>query len=72
MAIDPDTRIELHNRLRELLAERARASNDARAADTDYMADLENEIAEVSDAYVAAVVTEVAVLHGVLFGPKVG
>ena len=42
------------------------------AADTAYMADLEDEIAEVSDAYVGAAVTEIAVLRGELFGPQVG
>ena len=70
--IDPDARIELHIRLKELLAERLLASSDAVAADTAYMADLEDEIAEVSDAYVGAAVTEIAVLRGELFGPQVG
>jgi hypothetical protein len=72
VAIDPDARIELHIRLKELLAERLLASTDAVAPDTAYMADLEDEIAEVSDAYVAAAVTEIAVLRGELFGPQVG
>jgi hypothetical protein len=72
VAIDPDARIELHIRLKELLAERLLASSDAVAADTAYVADLEAEIAEVSYAYVGAAVTEIAVLRGVLFGPQVG
>jgi hypothetical protein len=72
MSIDPDARIELHIRLKELLAERLLASNDAVAANTAYMADLEDEIAEVSDAYVGAAVTEIAALRGELFGPQVG
>jgi hypothetical protein len=42
------------------------------AADTAYVADLEDEIAEVSYAYVGAAVTEIAVLRGELFGPQVG
>jgi hypothetical protein len=42
------------------------------AADTAHMADLEDEIAEVSDAYVGAAVTEIAMLRGELFGPQVG
>ena len=72
MAIDPDARIEFHIRLKELLAERLLASSDAVAADTAYVADLEDEIAEVSYAYVGAAVTEIAVLRGELFGPQVG
>ena len=72
MAIDPDARIELHIRLKELLAERLLASSDAVAADAAYVADLEDEIAEVSYAYVGAAVTEIAVLRGELFGPQVG
>jgi hypothetical protein len=72
VAIDPDARIELHIRLKELLVERLLASSDAVAADTAYVADLEDEIAEVSYAYVGAAVTEIAVLRGELFGPQVG
>ena len=72
MAIDPDARIELHIRLKELLAERLLASHDAVAADAAYVADLEDEIAEVSYAYVGAAVTEIAVLRGELFGPQMG
>jgi hypothetical protein len=72
VAIDPDARIDLHIRLKELLAERLLASSDAVAADTAYVADLEDEIAEVSYAYVGASVTEIAVLRGELFGPQVG
>jgi hypothetical protein len=72
VAIDPDARIELHIRLQELLAERLLASSDAVAANTVYMADLEDEIAEVSKAYVGAAVTEIAALRAELFGPQVG
>jgi predicted DNA-binding protein len=72
VAIDPDARVELHIRLKELLAERLLASSGAVAANTAYMADLEDEIAEVRDAYVAAAVTEIAALRGELFGPHVG
>ena len=67
-----DARIDLHLRLRELLAERLLASSDAVAASPTYMADLEDEIAEVSDAYVGAAGTEIAALRGELFGPQVG
>jgi hypothetical protein len=36
------------------------------------MADLYDEIAEVSAAYVGAAVTEIATLRAELFGPQVG
>jgi hypothetical protein len=72
VAIDPNARIELRIRLKELLAERLLASSEGLAANTAYMADLEDEIAEVSDAYVLAAVTEIAALRGELFGPQVG
>ena len=72
MAIDPDAAIELQIRLNELQAERLLASSEGLAADTAHMADLEDEIAEVSDAYVGAAVTEIAMLRGELFGPQVG
>ena len=64
--------IELKIRLNELEAERLLAASEGLAADTAYMADLEDEIAEVSDAYVGAAVTEIAMLRGELFGPQVG
>ena len=72
MAIDPDTRIELRIRLKELLAERLLASSQGLAANTAYMADHEHEIAEVRAVYVGAAVTEIAALRGELFGPQVG
>jgi hypothetical protein len=64
--------IELQNRLKELQAERLLASSEGLANDSAYMADLDCEIAEVSAAYVGAVVTETAMLRGELFGPQVG
>ena len=64
--------IELQIRLKELQAERLLASSERLGADTAYMADLEDEIAEVSDAYVGAAVIEIATLRGELFGPQVG
>jgi hypothetical protein len=63
--------IEMHIRLKELQAERLFAAS-AGAADTAYMADIDDEIAEVSDAYVEAAVTEIATLRAELFGPQVG
>jgi hypothetical protein len=64
--------IEMHIRLKELQAERLFASSEGLAADTAYMADLDDEIAEVSDAYVGAAVTEIATLRADLFGPQMG
>jgi hypothetical protein len=64
--------IELQIRLKALQAERLLASSDGLAADTAYMADLDDEIAEVSHAYIGAAVTEIATLRAELFGPQVG
>jgi cystathionine beta-lyase/cystathionine gamma-synthase len=67
--------IEMHIRLRELQAERMLALSAGLAADTAYIAyvaDLDDEIAEVSDAYVGAAVTEIATLRAELFGPQMG
>jgi hypothetical protein len=67
--------IEMHIRLKELQAERMLASSAGLAADTAYMAymaDLDDEIAEVSDAYVGAAVTEIATLRAEMFGPQLG
>jgi hypothetical protein len=64
--------IELQIRLKELQAERLLASSEGLGADTAYMADLEDEIAEVSHAYAGAAVTEIAMLRGELFGPQEG
>jgi hypothetical protein len=64
--------IEMQIRLKELQAERLLASSGGLVADTAYMADLDDEIAEVSDAYVGAAVTEIAMLRAELSGPQVG
>ena len=63
---------EIQIRLKELQAERVLASSRGLAADATYMAYLDNESAEASDAYVAAAVTEIATLRAELFGPQVG
>ena len=63
---------EMQIRLKQLQAERLLASSEGLAADTAYMADLDEEIAELSDAYVGAGVTEIATLPAELFGPQVG
>jgi hypothetical protein len=64
--------IEIQIRLKELQAERLLASSEGLAANAAYMADLEDEIAELSDAYVAAAVTEIATLRAALSGRQVG
>jgi predicted protein tyrosine phosphatase len=67
--------IEMHIRLKELQAERLFASREGLGADTAYMAymaDLDDEIAEVSDAYIGAAVTEIATLRAELVGPQLG
>jgi hypothetical protein len=64
--------IEMQIRLKELQAERLLALSGGLAANATYMADLDNEIAEVSHAYVGAAVTEIATLRAELFGPQAG
>jgi hypothetical protein len=64
--------IEIQIRLKELRAERLIASNEGLTANAAYMADLEDEIAELNDAYVGAAVTEIATLRAALFGPQEG
>jgi hypothetical protein len=64
--------IEIQIRLQELQVERLLAAGEGLAANALYMADLEDEIAELSDAYVGAAVTEIATLRAALFGPQVG
>jgi hypothetical protein len=64
--------VDLRMRLSELRAERVFASNYGMTANATYMADLEDEIAEVTAAYTGAAVTEMATLRGELFGLQVG
>jgi hypothetical protein len=64
--------IEIQIRLKELQVERLLAASEGLAANALYMADLEDEIAEVSTAYVGAAVTEIATLRAALFGPREG
>ena len=64
--------IEIQIRLKELQVERLLAVSEGLAANALYMADLEDEIAEVSTAYVGAAVTEIATLRAALSGPHVG
>ena len=64
--------IEIQIRLEELHAERLLAASEGLATNALYMADLDDEIAELSNAYVGAAVTEIATLRAALFGPQVG
>ena len=64
--------IEIQMGLKEVQAERLLAASEGLAANALYMADLEDEIAELSTAYVGAAVTEIATLRAALSGPQVG
>ena len=59
---------EARTRLDVLLEERAVALRTALAGNGLYMSDLEAEIARYRAAYVAAAVTEVALLRGAVHG----
>jgi hypothetical protein len=81
VATDPDSTwpsdeltlaFDLQVRLGELQAERMFASSHGLTANATYMADLDNEIKEVTAAYTEAAVTEMATLRGQLFGPQIG
>jgi hypothetical protein len=63
---------EIHTHLLELRLERALAEIEGLHTQEGYMADLEDEIAATNDAYVGAVVTEIALLRADLSGPLVG
>ena len=64
--------IEMQIQLQELQTERALASIEGLRSDSAYMADLDDEIAVVRNAYVAAAVTEIATLRAELSGPQLG
>ena len=64
--------IEMKFRLKELQAERLLASAGSPGADSAYMADLDDEIAEATQAYIVAAVTEIATLRAELSGPYLG
>ena len=57
---------EVQHHLRQLQAERAQTWYAGLVSDSAYMADLDDEIAATSVAYVGAVVTEIAVLRAEL------
>ena len=64
--------IEMQTHLQELEAERALALMEGLGTSKAYMADLHDEIEATRHAYVAAAVTEIAVLRADLSGPLVG
>jgi hypothetical protein len=64
--------LEMQNHLKELQTERMLVSAYGLTHDPAYVADLESAIVEVTHAYVAAAVTEIAILRAELFGPQVG
>jgi hypothetical protein len=64
--------VELQLRLKALHAERVLAIQHGLADDGAYMADLDDEIAEVGAAYTGAAVTEIAMLRAAFLGRQVG
>ena len=66
------TAVKLQSDLRLLYAERALAGLEGLGSDPSYMADLLDDIDSLKNAYVGAVVTEIATLRGELGGPLRG
>jgi septum formation topological specificity factor MinE len=64
--------IDKKNHLTELQAERALAQCEGLSAGSAYIEDLDEEIAEVIQAYVSAAVTEIALLRAELSSPLFG
>ena len=64
--------IEMQTHLQQLEAERALALIEGLGNSAAYMADLADEIAATRHAYVAAAVTEIAVLRAELSGRLLG
>jgi hypothetical protein len=58
--------------LDELLAERSTALATGLARNVIYMDDLQADLEAAREAYVGLAVTEIATLHGELFGRQVG
>jgi hypothetical protein len=63
---------EIHTHLQELRFERVLAAIEGLDTNECYMADLEDEIAAVNEAYVGAVVTEIALLRADMSAPLTG
>ena len=64
--------IEMQTHLQQLEAERALALIEGLGNSAAYMADLDDEIAATRHSYVAAAVTEIAVLRAELSGRLLG
>ena len=64
--------IEMQTHLQQLEAERALALIEGLGNSAAYMADLDDEIVATRHAYVAAAVTEIAVLSAELSGRLLG
>jgi hypothetical protein len=64
--------IEMQTHLKELQTELALALAEGLGDNDAYMADLSEEISEVRYAYIAAAVTEIAILRAELSAPLVG
>jgi hypothetical protein len=64
--------IEMKNHLTHLQAERVLAQFEGLSAGSAYIEDLEEEIAEVTQSYVIAAVTEIALLRAELSSPLFG
>lgn len=64
--------VDLRDRLSELYAERTLALGAGLGDVDSYMADLQEEIVQTRKLFVGAAVTEIATLHGELFGAHQG
>ena len=64
--------LELKDHLTQLLAERALASLEGLAGNATYLSDLDDDLVAAHEAYVGAVVTEIASLRAELSGRQVG
>jgi hypothetical protein len=64
--------VEIRVRLLELAQERICAENAGLTANPEYMADLDGEILEYRRALICAILVEIAVRRGELFGRDVG
>lgn len=73
MDFDPTyTAVDIQVELRQLYYERAVAELHGSASDADYMAELLEDIAAYKNAFVGAVVTEIATLRADLNGQLQG
>jgi hypothetical protein len=67
-----ETALQLRSQLDQLHAERALAVREGLGDNSAYMADLDDEMADRTQLYVAAAVTEIATLRAELDGPRYG